>query len=238
MENPWLELATDKERQSFILPNEQSIIAKFNTKVTENFKIHPNIFPAPFMGDVNNAPIIILMLNPGYDKKEDVEGTNYYQTYTNWWMQQIQHKLPYPELPLFCLEEEYCTKSIYWNDKLKPLIDNTDRKRVAKNVAKVQFFPYHSIKYKSLYKKLLKGEGFDSYLPSQEYNFSLVRKAMRRDALIIIPRSKKIWYEAIPELKNYPHKHLTKNYRNPILSKNNLGEIAFQNILETIQRPS
>src|SRR5690606_34526773 len=144
-------------------------------------------------------------------------------------------QLPYPELPLFCLEEEYCTKSRYWNDKLKPLIDITGRETVAKNLAKVQFFPYHSIKYKSLYKKLLKEEGFDSYLPSQEYNFELVRRAMKRNALIVIPRSKRFWYEAIPELNDYPNKYLTKNYRNPILSENNLGESGFKKIIEAIK---
>ncbi len=235
IKNPWENLAKDTSRNSFVLKEEQSIIAKFNAKVSEKYKIYENIFPAPFMGDVHAAPVLILMLNPGYDKDEDVNGTNYYQTYKGWWMQQIQHKLPYPELPLFCLEEEYCTKSKYWNEKLKPLIEKTDRVRVAKNVAKVQFFPYHSIKYKSIYKRLLKEEGFNSYLPSQEYNFELVRKTMQRGALIVIPRSKRFWYEAIPELEKYPNKHFTKNYRNPILSENNLGEIAFQNILEAIQ---
>ena len=232
--NPWLNLATDTNRKNFILKEEQSIIDKFNSRVSNDYKIHDYIFPAPFMGDVHAAPVIILMLNPGYDKKEDITGTNYYQTYTNWWMQQIQHQLPYPKLPLFCLEEEYRKKSEYWYNKLKPLINVTSDAKVAYKIAKVQFFPYHSLKFKALYKTLLKESGFNSYLPSQEYNFALVRKAIKRNAEIIIPRSKKFWYEAIPELEKYPNKHLTKNYRNPILSENNLGTQSFKKILDKI----
>ncbi|WP_037318639.1 hypothetical protein [Salegentibacter sp. Hel_I_6] len=225
--NPWLSLAADNNRLSFILPKEQALIAKFNTKVSATYRVHENIFPAPFMGDVQTAPILILMLNPGYDEKEDTGGTNYYKTYESWWMQQIQHQLPFPDLPLFCVEEEYRKKSDYWYNKLMPLINATSAEKVAQKIAKVQFFPYHSIKYKALYKRLIKEEGFNSYLPSQEYNFELVRQAIERNAEIIIPRSKKFWYKAIPELEEYSHIHFTKNYRNPILSVKNLGVNSF-----------
>ncbi|MCM4161288.1 hypothetical protein FHG64_06440 [Antarcticibacterium flavum] len=234
-QNPWLTLAANSHRKNFVLESELSIIEKFNSKVTDEYKIHDNIFPAPFMGDVHNAPVIILMLNPGYDKHEDAEGTNYYKTYENWWMLQIQHQLPYPKLPLFCLEEEYIQKSDYWFKKLKPLIDATSDEIVAHKIAKVQFFPYHSTKYKPLYKRLLKEEGFSSYLPSQNYNFELVRKAIQRDAILIIPRSKSYWEEAIPELKAYSNKYITKSYRNPILSKNNLGSASFYKILTKLK---
>ncbi len=235
LKNPWLEMANNTARENFVIKEEQAIVLKFNERVKDDYKIHSSIFPAPFMGNVESATVIILMLNPGYDKDEDVGGTKYYQTYTDWWMQQIQHKLPYPELPLFCLEKNYILKSDYWFKKLKPLIDITTDEIVATKIAKVQFFPYHSIKYKSLYKRLLKEENFDSYLPSQEYNFALVRRAIDRGALIVIPRSKKFWFEAIPELRIYTNILFTKNYRNPILSENNLGSVGFTKIINHLK---
>lgn len=235
LKNPWLEMANNTARENFVIKEEQAIISKFNERVRDEYKIHASIFPAPFMGNVESATVIILMLNPGYDKDEDVDGTKYYQTYIDWWMQQIQHKLPYPELPLFCLEKNYILKSDYWFKKLKPLIDITTDEIVATKIAKVQFFPYHSIKYKSLYKRLLKEENFDSYLPSQEYNFALVRRAIDRGALIVIPRSKKYWFEAIPELSTYKNILFTKNYRNPILSENNLGVFGFTKIINHLK---
>jgi len=231
--NPWLSLALDHNRKSFLIKEEESIIAKFNTRVSDQYKIHTSIFPAPFMGDVHNASVIILMLNPGFDPKEEQAG--YYSIYKDWWLKQIQHLLPCPELPLFCLDDEYVEKSSYWSNKLKPLTDIIGKEIVARKVAKIQYFPYHSREFKPLYKRLLKEEGFESYLASQLYNFNFVKKAMKRNALIIIPRSKKYWFEAIPKLREYSNLYFTKNYRNPILSKNNLGESNFTAILSFLE---
>lgn len=233
-ENPWLSLAADNNRLSFILPKEQSVIAKFNAKVAEEYQIHSSIFPAPFMGNVHTAPVLILVLNPGYDEKE--EKTGYYRNYESWWLKQIQHISPIKDLPLFCLDAKYIKQSPYWKQKLQPLINKIGVEKVAKNIAKVQFFPYHSKKFKSIYKKLLKEEDFTSYLPSQEYNFQLVRNAIEREALIIIPRSKKFWYEAIPELRNYPNIHFTKSYGNIIFSENNLGASSFRIIIDKVNK--
>lgn len=234
LKNPWLKLANDQNRQSYILKEEQSIIAKFNAKVSEEYKIHSSIFPAPFMGNVHTAPVLILVLNPGYDEKE--EKTGYYRNYESWWLKQIQHISPIEDLPLFCLDAEYITQSPYWKDKLQPLINKVGGKKIAKNIAKVQFFPYHSKKFKPIYKKLLKEEDFTSYLPSQKYNFQLVRNAMERDALIIIPRSRKFWYEAIPELRNYSNIHFTNSYGNIIFSENNLGTSSFRIIIDKVNK--
>jgi hypothetical protein len=234
IENPWLTLATDRSRKDFILKEEQSITAKFNAKVLEDYKIHTSIFPAPFMGNVHIAPVIILVLNPGYDEKEEEAG--YYRNYESWWLKQIQHISPVEDLPLFCLDDEYIKQSPYWMQKLQPLINKVGVEKVAKNIAKIQFFPYHSRKFKPISKKLLQQEGFHYYLPSQEYNFQLVRKAMEREALIIIPRSKKFWYEAIPELRNCPNIHITKSYGNIIFSENNLGVSSSRIIVEKISK--
>ncbi len=237
LKNPWIEMATDTSRKSFVIKEEQAIISKFNNRVEDEYKIYTSIFPAPFMGNVATAPVIILMLNPGYDDNEDVGGTNYYKKYENWWMQQIQHILPYSELPLFCLEKEYITNSSYWNDKFKPIVEVVGRETVANNMAKIQFFPYHSRKFKALHKSLLKEENFN-YLPTQEYNFNLVRNAMERDAMIIIPRSKKYWYEAIPELENYKNKYFTNSYGNIIFSEKNLSTSTFDKLIGKLREIS
>lgn len=230
--NPWCKLVNDKDRHNFILKEEQSIIGKFNAKVSDDYKIHTSIFPAPFMGIVQTAPVIILVLNPGYDEKEEEVG--YYRNYESWWLKQIQHISPLEDLPLFCLDDEYIAQSPYWKQKLQPLIDKVGREIIARNVGKIQFFPYHSRKFKPIYKKLLREEEFTSYLPSQKYNFQLVRKAMERKALIIIPRSRKYWFEAIPDLQNYSKLHFTNSYGNIIFSEKNLGLNSFEIIVDKL----
>ena len=61
-------------RDHLVLTDELEAILEFNTKVNDKYKIHTNIMPAPFMGDVKNAPVVILALNPGFDQKEQERG--------------------------------------------------------------------------------------------------------------------------------------------------------------------
>jgi len=222
MKNPWLNFVKNLDDKNLVLDEEKIVIEKFNRKAKENFKIHTEIMPAPFMGNVKSAPIVLLTLNPGYDKNEEFgEFGNYYEVYKPFWKNEIQHIKSIPELPLFCLDEEYIRFSNYWNTKLKPLILISSKQKVAKNICKIQFFPYHSQKFKNISKVILREEGFD-FLTSQKYNFNLVKQAMERNAVIIILRSKKLWLDAIPELNDYKNLRFTNNYRNTIISEGNL----------------
>ena len=224
MENPWLEFVENLDPLNLILEDERSVIRDFNQIAGEKYKIQTNIMPAPFMGDVKNSSIMILVLNPGYDKKEEIRG--FYSKYHDYWINEIQHKFD-TDCPLFCLNEEYCKYSNYWQTVLDPIVKvlgRNGKEIVAKNVSKVQFFPYQSSKYKQIPKSILKNNGFEKYLKSQRYNFQLVKNAIQRQALIVIPRAVKKWYDAIPELKDYEYKCFTNSYLNIKLSEKNLGD--------------
>jgi len=239
MENPWIELINSKDRTNLILNDEKEIIRKFNDRnrligstSDYDYKIHTDIMPAPFMGDVLNSPIVLLTLNPGWDPKEEEVG--FYKKYDPFWEQIIQHKFPNPELPLFCLDDEYATKSPYWAAKLKPLISKTSKEQVAKNISVIQYFPYQSRKYKNLYQDLSKEK-----LRSQKYNFKLVKLAINRQAIIIILRSKRLWFEAINELNpdvdgHYNNVRFINSALNPILSEKNLNG-AFDEIVKRLK---
>ncbi|WP_395051491.1 hypothetical protein [Flavobacterium sp.] len=237
MKNPWKILIDEINEEGFngnyVLKEEQAIIERFNKKINNDlYKIHTQIMPAPFMGDVIKAPIVILMLNPGYTKEEDKVG--YYSKYKDWWKNEVQHIQTKYNFPFFALEEEYSKSSPYWVTKLKPLTLISTNEKVAKNICNIQFFPYHTEKYRNIHKNLFMEEGFDNYLPSQKYNFQLVKNAMARNAIIIITRSKKMWLKAIPELANYENSYSTNSYLNTIISEKNLP-IAFPKILEKLQ---
>ncbi len=51
---------------------------------------------------------------------------------------------------------------------------------------------------------------------------------MERNAIIIIPRAKKQWFEAIKELPDYQKKYSTNSYQNIILSEKNLSTETFE----------
>lgn len=103
MKNPWEELEGISANSNFVLPNEKKVIDEFNLNSIDLYKIHTEIMPAPFMGNVHTAPIVILMLNPGYDSKEEKNG--YYEEYREYWQKEILHLKSIPNLPLFCLDE-------------------------------------------------------------------------------------------------------------------------------------
>jgi len=231
MKNPWKDFVENSKSKNLVLADEKDIIKSFNKSANELYKIHTDIMPAPFMGDVLNSQIVILTLNPGYDKQEDEKG--YYTKYISYWEKQIEHIKPVDNLPLFCLEEEYIKYSNYWDKKLKPLIELTSREKVAKNISIIQYFPYHSLKYKNIPKRILNG-----YLKSQEYNFQLVREAIKREAIIILLRSEKLWLEAVPELeplKINKKLYRTNSYLNPTFSEGNLP-IAFDLIRQILNK--
>ena len=227
MKNPWIEFKENPKQEYLVLDADRLIIDKFNETANENHRIHTNIMPAPFMGNVLEAPVILLLLNPGYDEKE--EQLDYYNHYRPYWENEIQHQESVPGLPLFCLDEEYCNYSNYWQNKLKYLIKATSKNKVAHNVALVQFFPYHSKKFKNIPKKIS-----SEPLESQVYSFHLVKKAMDRNAIIILMRSRKEWYSRIPSLEGYKNLYITKNPRNPILTENNLD--AFSKVLDAVNK--
>ena len=229
MNNPWTEFQTKPKHNYLVLDADKLVVDKFNETATEKFRIHTEIMPAPFMGNVLEAQVLLLLLNPGFDEEE--ERKDYYNIYRHYWENEIQHKHSIPDLPLFCLEDSYINFSDYWQKKLNHLMQATSKEKVAQNISFVQFFPYHSKKYKNIPKKILSG-----YLESQEYNFDLVRKAIERKATIIILRGKKLWFGAVPSLENYENLCFTNSYLNTTLSKNNLT--AFDEIAEKLNTPA
>lgn len=227
MENPWLEFVKNLDDNNLVLEQEQEIIEKFNNSTNETYKVLTEIMPAPFMGNVLTSPIVLLTLNPGYDEKE--EEKNYYNEYKLYWKNEIQHIHSVPELPLFCLEDKYVEYSDYWLKKFMSLISVSSKEKVAQNISIIQFFPYHTKKYKNIPKRLLKG-----YLESQDYNFELVKQAIERKAIIIILRSKKLWFEAIPDLDN-ERTRFTNSALNTIQSEKNLGG-TFKEIVDILNK--
>jgi len=231
--NLWYEFVINKIEGDYIIAEERSIIDEFNKSNKEEHRIHKEIMPSPFMGNVEIAPIVLLTLNPGFDEKEEAKG--FYKKYLSWFEKNLTHNIMDFNLPLFCLDKEYIEYSPYWYNKLKPL-HLEDEKRIRNlsfKLCKIQFFAYTTKKFKNIHDKYFKGN--DNYLPSQHYNFYLVRKAMKRDAIIILTRAKKYWFSAIPELEKYPNLYLTNNYRNPIISEKNCPK-GFSKINEILNK--
>ncbi|GBD88122.1 hypothetical protein BMS3Abin03_02056 [bacterium BMS3Abin03] len=221
MENPWLEITKSGK---FILESDISIIEEFNNKNKKNSKVQikTDLFPEPFVGNIN-APIVLLSLNPGFSRAD----YKFYSTppAKQIWVNNIQHKQN--EYPFFLIDPIF-NKSRngfdWWTERLKDLIYVYGAKKLSQALLCIEFFPYHSEKYKDIGK----------ILDSQKYAFYLVKEAMQRKAIIIITRSKNKWFDQVEGLDSYNNLHFLNSSQSIYITSNNCPT-GFKKIIDVLE---
>lgn len=219
MDNPWLKLP---KKEPFILPNDLEALRRNNADLIR-IGIHPELLPVPYLGDINKASIVLLCLNPGYNKKLDDLAYS-----DKAFIEESIKSLTFScQTPFYCLNEKFSFTGgyIWWKKLLKDLINRFGMKKISEKIMCIQYFPYHSKKYHNL----------PFILPSQNYSFNLVKQTIKQKKVIIIMRSKKFWLKAVPDLENYPYIEL-KNFRRPYLTENNLkNKSDFSKIIDAFR---
>lgn len=238
--NPWKELTEKIEQNFFQLIDENSldadkiVIENFNEKQTDIFKLRTSMMPAHFTGNILKSKILLLATNPGYVEKE-VE--NFYRNPK--FIKERIMDLTFSSDSFISKDEEQIQESPYWNQKLRWLIEEVGFDNVSKNISLMQFNPYHSIKFREVAKKYFKNTNSTNYLKSQNYGFQLLKYCINKDKLIVVLRSKKAWFKAVPELIEYEQngKVITiKNKKQPSLSPNNFEtENGFNKLIDKLK---
>lgn len=220
MKNPWLNLS---EKAPF------TALCDVEALNTQGYRLNGlrfDAFPEPYGGKIDTAKVVCLVLNPGFEDADVT--TNFDNPY---WLREIranlEHKTEYPFLYL-SPELKDTGGHRWWTAKLNPLEKaGVTRDELARGIMMIEFFPYHSVKY--VHNR--------QYIPSQQYQFYLVREAMRLGKTIIIMRARKIWIEAVPELVNYPYLELNSP-QNVSISRSNLdnknGIGTFDKVVATL----
>jgi len=218
MKNPWVALPQEQE---FVLKEDRAKIYAYNEKVgrDDDHWIHLELIPEPFLGRPD-APVLLLSLNPGYSEEELAYHRD--PLFIKRSMTNLLHGAQ--EYPLFLLDPAIAASpgGGYWRQRLSYLIGQSSDKAVANSVLCVEYFPYHSRKYKPC-----------NLLHSQEYGFELVRNAIRRGATIVGLRSFRFWGKAVPELATYAKYFQVNSTQNPTITKNNLPT-GFDVVVEAI----
>lgn len=210
MLNPWRGLPV---AEPFVLKDDEQIIRAFNARLIGKYKevqeVHLEVFPEPFSGNPQ-AKIVLLNLNPGYypRNKEFGGGT---ADFLSMWRANLAHEPQ--EYPFYHLDPKLkgSPGEVYYQLKFKVPLQEFGAKRVAEEFFVVEYFPYTT----------KRGVGNISCLPSQEYGFYLVREALKRNAIIIQLRSKRMWQEMIPALRNYPRYYELRSVQNTAISERN-----------------
>lgn len=214
MLNPWLELP---KKKPFILKQDKSLLKEPNS-----YEIDFTLLPEPFLG-MPNAEIMLLNLNPGIHESDIIYHRQ--PTFQRLNAHNLHHKpTTYPFYLLNPALKE-CPGYNWWSKKLSHLINKFGQEQVSKKICCVEYFPYHSKRYRFPNSK---------QLPSQEYSFYLVRKAIKQGTFIIFMRSHSRWRAAVPELKTYHNKSSVKSIQNPYLTPKNLSSSAYKKIEGTL----
>ena len=217
-------------------------------KLDDNFKLDLSVIPLHFVGDIRNAKVLVLNLNPGIDEKY----LSFYNENKEY-QEKIINNLTFKDPKFF--EFDYYTENNegYWS-RLSPLFSDKYSEKISKNkisedtqdldifftknIALVEFFPYHSKKFfgiKDIYKSTVKE--MKEYLPSQQFVFNIIRERIEnKNVIILFSRAATEWIQAIPEIKSYNKAYKCSNPLNPSFKLNHILKLNMgEEILEEIK---
>lgn len=215
-DNPWKKLG---QQRPFVLEEDRPDIEKFNSihGDDENKRINLNHTPEPRLGPVT-APVVILQLNPSYNKSEPYGPQSEQTILRN--LASVRDE-NYPHLGVITIDD-------WWNKRLRQLMNvpMIGRERLSRGICSVEFFPYRSIKF---YHGALR-------IPSQNYTFALVRERLVSGAIIIIMRGYRLWVAEIPELETHMNQTVfrTKNPQCTYITRGNLTDGLFDKIRDRL----
>ena len=233
-ENPWREVAEKIEKNGYMrleklnaYADDIPFIEEFNerTKNEPEYQLHTEILPYPFIGDVLDARVVLLMSNPGYKVSSNIEAHEKMSDEEKRFVIRAQTQAMLledraifysgPEYKPFNDEQDW-----YWAKKtriIREAVPGAETK-----IAAVQLMAYHSRKYKPFPEKM-------GLLPSQEYTKRLVKYLIAKDVVFVYrgSKNKARWFDLVPELENATCVELS-SIRNACLSEKNCKDGGFE----------
>ena len=205
MRNPWLDLPSSTP---LTLASDAALLQAFNLGAAKVNQYDLSLFPEPFFGSPI-APVVILNLNPGLSPGD--AAVHAQPGFAAMSRHSLAHSLsPYPFLHL--QPTNVTPGEQWWHRRTRELVSEVGFEAVASGLSCVQYMPYHSQRFATSSPRL----------PSQAFSFHLVRQAMARQAEIVVMRSRKLWFSAVPELASYERLHFGTAPRSPYISPGNL----------------
>lgn len=160
-------------------------------------RLHLGLLPLPYVGNLKEASIFILMLNPGFGPQ------NYYVEYKTDSRKRLVDNLQQRSQGALLMDPEdaWLGGYSYWNRKLREIIlsvakeegksFSVARKEISKKIAMLELSPYFSTSY-SLPAKI--EQGLRSVKLAQSYARDvLVQRAKDNECLIVVTRAVKRW---------------------------------------------
>lgn len=184
-------------------------VGRYNSRVVnEDYLLHPELGPSAFEGDIDNAPAVLLLSNPGYDGTSTPE----------------DHTFARPGWPLGGLHPE-APEGLrnWWTRRLGALIGRFGAQRVSQRVACLQLTPWASGRFDSGLR-----------LPSRQRLLEAADRVAQSGALLLVMRSERLWFEAAG-VSAHPRRFHTNNPRCAYVSEGNLPPDAWRQVLGALE---
>lgn len=236
MANPWTAINPFNPKYGsgkYVLNGDETFVDKYNNVYPNDLQLQ--LMPEPFIGNFCNSKLMILMGNPGYSQnaKLSKKGIVLQDSEDDWhkekaFLDVIQsswdHKKSFYYYSIYRNQMNGLLKNQsldwnrnpgykYWQTKLNQLFTNL---HVCPNeVFEAELFPYHSINLRLLTPFLNNITNWKLFvsMSSTQYLIDLITAAMVCDKIIIIARSRELYFKLCPALKNYPHLYVLKSFK-------------------------
>ena len=161
---------------------------------SDKYKFHVDLIPVPYKGNIKDATVYILMLNPGFMPSDYFAEKNSPEYLVDV-KKNLRQDFEGNDFPFFSLNPKHLWtySATYWQNKFKDYIgDNAlkDIKTLSKKVAILELFPYHSQSFKNTDRLL---ESKSSSLMREFVKNYVIPKAKQNKACIICTRSVNEW---------------------------------------------
>lgn len=205
--NPWTRIPT---KPPFVLAEDLPFVSAFNRRASPEQKIDLRLLPEPFFGPFD-APVVVLLQNPGLGAKDLRHHKN--QQFAASLRRSLRARVHRVHFHL--VDPTRGPGYHWWHRTCKELINRFTAAVLARRLLALEFAPYHSKRFAHAHLRL----------PSQEFNFSLLRRAIERRAVIVCIRGYREWLGAVPELSSCTVLR-TRSKQAAALSSRNLPKYA------------
>lgn len=206
-----------------------------------NTIIHSGLIPVPYSGDLTNAEIFILMINPGFDHNDYYSET--IPEYRNALISNLHQENLNEDYPFFYLNPLFCHTSggAYWLKKFNNIIKTLYQQGygyeqilslISKNTCVLELFPYHS-----------KNFNISNIILNNCASVSLIRdfvqSIIENNKLVICLRQPNNWHI---NQNNAQNLHiLPANQRQSAslnVNEGNVGQIIYNNLIDIAIQPN
>jgi hypothetical protein len=217
--NPWTALP---DSPPYVLPEDRPFVESWNKQAAnERKRLHTEVVPEPFVGQ-RAAPVVVLQLNPAWRDLPDAHPPDLNAA--------IRGNLgddPAGHVHPGFLDRFTETSGSWWRRRWRAVMQHSGLgfEDLAERVLAVEWYGYYSHDWANL----------PVTLPSQWFSFDLVKRAVEREAVILITRGWRVWPVAVPTLLTYRRVFATRSARNAYISAGNLPAGGFDAVVNALR---